>query len=178
MKDGTTMKGQVTATVFTPDGEVKRHPKSFFRKLFRMKGKKMVTVIHNIVTNQGDALIADAMADTQARTAVNNANGEITVGTGFVSEDKTKTGVTTPTGSAQGMEATYPKLKGAFGATDDNVTQYRAIFAPGSLNANGINETAIGNGTDNLAYAELTPSVNVTLADTLQIDWEITFVGV
>lgn len=140
-------------------------------------GKQVVTN-HNIVTNQGDALIADAMADTQARTKVDNANGEIEVGTGFVSAIKSRTGCTTPVGSPQGMEATYPKLKGAFGATDDNVTQYRSIFAPGSLNANGIDEVSLGNGTDNLAYANLSPSVNMTLADTLQVDWELTFVGI
>jgi len=155
------IRGRVTATILGPDGKIKRR-----------------IITHNIVTNQGDALIADAMSDTQARTAVDNTSGEVEVGTGFVSAVKTSTGVTTLTGSAQAMEATYPKLKGAFGAANDNVTQYRAIFSPGSLSANDINEVSLGNGTDNLAYAELTPSVNVTVADTLQIDWELTFVGI
>lgn len=135
-------------------------------------------VNHNIVTHQGDALIADIMADTPARAKVNNANGVIAVGTGWTgTTPKNNTAVNTATGAPQGMEATYPRLKGAFGAADDNVVQYRAVFSAGSLNVSGIDEVSLGNGTDNLAYAEITPNVNVGIGDTLQVDWEITFLG-
>ena len=49
------------------------------------------------------------------------------------------------------------------------------------LNANGINEVALMNGNTSaakcLAYAQITPAVNVTSADSLQIDWQITVSG-
>ncbi|GHU45506.1 hypothetical protein FACS1894190_17650 [Spirochaetia bacterium] len=49
------------------------------------------------------------------------------------------------------------------------------------MNANGINEAALLNGSGAsaacLAYAQITPSVNVTSADTLQVLWEITILG-
>lgn len=137
---------------------------------------------NNIVTNEGDALIADLMSQTPARTKVDNTNGHIEVGTGFISEVKTATSCTTPTGSPEVMDATYPKLKGSWGATDDNVTQYRSTFEAGDLNAAGIDEAALINNAvavsgDCLAYAELLPNVTVAVTDTLQVDWELTFVG-
>jgi hypothetical protein len=133
---------------------------------------------HNVVTAQGDALIADLMADSPARTKVDNSNGEITVGTGWTGiSTKNNTGVNTLTGSPQGMESTYPKLKGSFGAANDSTVQYLAVFAAGSLDVSGIDEAALGNGTDNLAYAEISPTVNVGLSDTLQVSWEITVLG-
>lgn len=134
---------------------------------------------HNVITNQGDALIADLLSNAPARTKVNNASGVIAVGTGWTgTTPKNNTAVNTATGSPQAMEATYPKVKGAFGAADDNTVQYRAVFSAGSLNVSGIDEVSLGNGTDNLAYAEITPTVNVGSSDTLQVDWEITFLGV
>ena len=138
---------------------------------------------HNIVTNEGDALVADLLAETPARTKVDNSNGYIAVGTGWTgSSPKTNEVVNTATGSPKGMEATYPKLKGTFGNADDNVTQYRSIFGAGDLNASGIDEAGLGNNAveasgDNLGYGELSPAVNVTTADTLQVDWELTFLG-
>ena len=58
---------------------------------------------------------------------------------------------------------------------------YRCAFAAGDLSANGINEVALLNGNTTsakcLAYAQITPSVNVTSADSLQIDWQITVSG-
>lgn len=138
---------------------------------------------HNIVTNEGDALVADLLAETPARTKVDNTNGYIAVGTGWTgSSPKTNEVVNTPTGSPEVMDATYPKLKGTFGNADDNVTQYRAIFEAGDLNASGIDEAGLGNNAveasgDNLGYGELSPAVNVTTADTLQVDWELTFLG-
>lgn len=138
---------------------------------------------HNIVTNEGDALVADLLAETPARTKVDNTNGYIAVGTGWTgSSPKTNEVVNTPTGSPEVMDATYPKLKGTFGNADDNVTQYRAIFEAGDLNASGIDEAGLGNNAveasgDNLGYGELSPAADVTTADTLQVDWELTFLG-
>ena len=154
--------------------------KGFFNQLRWMLGFN-----HNIITNQGDALIADQMSQTPTQTKVDNTNGYITVGTGWTGvSPKTNEAVNTPaTGSpTQAMEATYPKQKGAFGAADDNVTQYRTIFAAGELNATGIDEAGLGNNAteasgDNLSYGEITPTVDVTVADTLQVDWEHTYLG-
>lgn len=152
--------------------------KGFFNQLAWMLGFR-----HNIVTNQGDALVADNMSETPAQTKVDNTNGHITVGTGWTgTTPKTNEAVNTPTDSPEVMDATYPKQKGAFGAANDNVTQYRATFEAGDLNASGIDEAGLGNHAteasgDNLAYGEISPSVNVTTADTLQVDWEITFLG-
>ena len=44
-------------------------------------------------------------------------------------------------------------------------------------NYNDYDGFVILHGTDTLAYAEITPAVNVTTADTLEITWEITFLG-
>lgn len=138
---------------------------------------------HNIVTNEGDALIADHMSETDARTIVDNTNGHIAVGTGWTgTTPKANTAVNTPTGSPEVMDATYPKLKGTWGNTDDNVVQYRATFEAGDLNASGIDEAGLGNHAteasgDNLAYGELSPSATVGALDTLQVDWEHTYLG-
>jgi len=194
-RDNARITGLVRATVFGPDGEVKYHPENrlgifplfvqeIAQKLFGVpvSGSQMISINHNIVTNEGDALVADHMSETDARTLVDNTNGHIEVGTGYVSEVKTVLLCATPTGSPEVMDATYPKLKGAWAATDDNVVQYRATFEAGDLNATGIDEACLGNNAvaasgDALAYAQITPAVNVTTADTLQVDWEITFVG-
>lgn len=138
---------------------------------------------HNIVTEEGDAMIADLMAETPARAKVDNTNGHIQVGTGWTgTTPKGNEGVNTATGSPSSMATNYPQTVGAFGAADDNVVHYRAVFSAGDLDANGINEAALLNhGTpgsaDCLAYAEIDPAVDVTTSDTLQIDWEITFTG-
>lgn len=186
MKDKATIKGKVTATVFDEYGNIKRRALNWWRIFFNyflsvlclplLQGRLLVIVNHNIVTNHGDALIADAMSNTQARTAVDNTSGVIGVGTGFVSATKAVTALVTQTGSNEAMDATYPILKGAFNATDDNVTQYRSTFEAGDLNITGIDEVALGNGTDLLAYAGLT-SFDITASDTLQVDWELTFLG-
>jgi len=177
--DKSAVRGKVTATVYGPDGKIKRRNPGWLRKFFGLPGKPMVSVNHNIVTDQGDALIADIMAETPARTKVNNTNGRMTVGTGWTgSTPKQNTACNTPTGSAEVLDATYPKLKGTWGNANDNVTQYRATFEAGDLNATGIDEVALHNTTvDNLAYAQITPAVDVSSTDTLQVDWEITFLG-
>jgi hypothetical protein len=176
------IKGKVTVTVFDSDGNIKRNKQNWFQKLLGLKGSPMVCVNHNIVTDEGDALIADLLAQTPARTKVDNTNGKIPVGTGWTGvTPKTNTWLNTQTGTAKALSSTYPKLKGSFGAADDNVVQFRCLFAAGDLNTTGINEVGLANALtatgDLLAYAEITPSVNVTSSDTLQIDWELTFVG-
>jgi hypothetical protein len=90
------------------------------------------------------------------------------------------------------LDAGFPALKAAWGSTGDTTVTYRATFAAGALNANGINEACLlnangvneacllnGNGTSAncLAYAQINPSVNVTASDTLQVLWEITILG-
>ncbi len=152
--------------------------KGFFNQIRWMLGFN-----HNIITNQGDALIADNMSETPTQTKVDNTNGHIAVGTGWTgASPKTNEVVNTPTGSPEIMDATYPKQKGAFGGADDNVVQYRATFEAGDLNISGIDEAGLGNHAteatgDNLSYGEITPAVNVTTADTLQVDWEHTYLG-
>jgi hypothetical protein len=75
----------------------------------------------------------------------------------------------------------FPALKAVWGNTGDTTVTYRATFDVGSLNANGINEACLLNGNSAgancLAYAQITPSVNVTASDTLQVLWEITILG-
>lgn len=193
MKDRTVIRGHVRAAVLGTDGKPKRreslsigmmlllivrwiqgHVKlSELGEMFRYQ----LAINHNIVTNEGDALIADLLANTPARTKVDNSNGVIGVGTGFSSEAKTVTALVTQTGSNEGMDTGYPQTEGSFGAANDNVVQYRATFDAGDLNATGIDEALLGNGTDTLAYAEISPAVNVGSSDTLQVDWELTILG-
>jgi len=188
IKEMTGIRGKVEIRKFTfPKGndrillaerdELIAHRNKRLVRIFDHEYLKQLVVNHNIVTNHGDAMIADLMAETPAQTKVNNANGVIGVGTGFSSEAKTVTALVTQTGSNEAMDATYPKLKGAFNATDDNVVQYRATFEAGDLSATDIDEAALGNGTYLLAYAEVTPKVTMTVADTLQADWELTVLG-
>jgi hypothetical protein len=79
------------------------------------------------------------------------------------------------------LDTGYPALQAVWGSTGDTTITYRATFAAGALNANGINEACLLNGNDSsaqcLAYAQITPAVNVTSSDTLQILWEITILG-
>lgn len=192
IRDRMRIKGKVVASVLDSAGNLKKRTKklTFLEELsvfFATLGHKadrllvreyQIAINHNIVTDMGDALIADIVSSTDARTAVDNANGVIEVGTGWTGTNpKQNTGVNTGTGSPEPMDATYPKLKGAWGLANDNVIQYRATFEAGDLNAADIDEAALGNGVDNMAYAQVTPSATVGSSDTLQVDWEITFVG-
>jgi len=168
--------------IYKLHSEIKRYPQTWFQKFFNLPGSLMQGVNHNVVTNEGDALIADAMSESPARRQVDNTNGYIEVGTGYSSEVKTVLACVTPTGSPEGMDATYPKVKGLFLDADDNVTQYKSTFEAGDLNDTGIDEAclmneAIASNADALAYAELSPAVNMTTDDTLAIDWELTFLG-
>jgi hypothetical protein len=137
---------------------------------------------HNIVTREGDALIADALLASPNKAKVTSSSGYIQVGTGWTGNStKTNTRCNTATGSMKALDSGYPVLKAAWGSTGDTTVTYRATFAAGALNANGINEACLLNGNSGsancLAYAQITPAVNVTSSDTLQILWEITILG-
>ena len=142
----------------------------------------MVQEFHNIVTREGDALIADALLASPTKTKVTSASGFIQVGTGWTGNStKTNTRCNTPTGTMKALDSSYPALKAAWGSTGDTTITYRATFAAGALTANGVNEACLLNGNGGtancLAYAQINPSVNVTASDTLQILWEITILG-
>jgi len=182
MKDRIKIKGNVTVQVFDENGKLKRQSPGFLRRLLGLQGKLMIFEFHNIVTREGDALIADALLASPTRTKVTSSNGFIQVGTGWTGNStKTNTRCNTSTGSMRTLDSGYPALKAAWGSSGDTTVTYRATFAAGTLNANGINEACLLNGnaagSNCLAYAQINPSVNVTSSDTLQILWEITILG-
>ena len=176
------VRGLVTVTVRDCNGHVKYFKNGFWRNLFKLKERPMIFRHHNTITNQGDGMIADLLISNPTQDKVDATNGYMRVGTGWTgSTPKNNTGVNTPTGSFKKLDSTYPKTQAAFGSSGQNVVLYRTSFAAGDLNANGINEVALMNGNTAaakcLAYAQITPSVNVTSADSLQIDWQITVSG-
>ena len=182
MRDKIKIKGRVTVQVFDCHGKLKRKSPGLLRRIFKIPGQYMVYEFHNIVTREGDALIADALLASPVRNKVTSSSGFIQVGTGWTGNStKTNTRCNTPSGSMKALDSGYPALKAAWGNTGDTTVTYRATFAAGALNANGINEACLlnGNGTaaNCLAYAQITPAVNVTASDTLQVLWEITILG-
>jgi hypothetical protein len=50
------------------------------------------------------------------------------------------------------LDAGYPTLKATWGATGDTTLMYRASFAAGALNANGINEACLLNGNTSRVF--------------------------
>ena len=182
MKDRIRIKGMVTVRVLDKDGNVKRRAPGWFGRLLKLKGRPMEYRRHNIVTREGDALIADALLASPAKTKVSSSSGYIQVGTGWTGNStKTNTRCNTATGSVRQLDGGYPALKAAWGSAGDTTITYRATFAAGFLNANGINEACLLNGNSSgancLAYAQISPAVNVTASDTLQVLWEITILG-
>jgi hypothetical protein len=172
----------VTVRVFDKDGNIKRRMPGWLGRLFRLQGRLYVQRFHNIVTREGDALIADALLASPTKAKVSSSSGYIQVGTGWTGNStKTNNRCNTATGSMKTLDSGYPALKAAWGSTGDTTITYRATFAAGALNANGINEACLLNGNAtasiSLAYAQITPAVNVTSSDTLQIQWEITILG-
>lgn len=166
------IQGKITAIVFDEHGNVKQ-----------------VSENHNIVTTSGDSYIADMLQDVSARQKIDNAHGYIPVGTGWTGTGtKNNTWVNTQTGAAQPLDPTYPKVKESWGnsaqpATNSNIVQYKVTYLPGSLNVTGVNEAAItsdslsGPDASCLAYAQITPEINVAILDSLILSWEISFVG-
>jgi hypothetical protein len=182
MRDRIKIRGKVTIQIFDQHGKLKRRKPEFLRRLFGLQGQFLVHEFHNIVTREGDALIADALLVTPAKPKVTSSTGYIQVGTGWTGNStKTNTRCNTPTGSMTALDAGFPALNAAWGNTGDTTIIYRVTFTAGNLNANGINEACLlnGNGSEAncLAYAQITPSVNVTASDTLQVLWEITILG-
>jgi len=182
MKENIRIKGKVTVQVLDSNGKIKRKKPNFLQRLFGLQGSLMLQVFHNIVTREGDALIADALLASPTRTKITSSTGFIQVGTGWTGNSiKTNTRCNTPTGSMRALDSGFPALKAAWGQSGDTTITYRATFSAGMLNANGVNEACLLNGNsvsaNCLAYAQITPSVNVTSSDTLQILWEITILG-
>lgn len=169
--------GKVTAIVRASNGRVKRFAPRWWERLLGLPGRPMAVTSHNVVTDEGDALIADRLRNTPTRTAFDQANAAIGVGTGFAAENKSVDTLVAQTGTDEPMDAGYPQTKGAWGAADDNVLQFRATFEAGDLDATGIDEALLGNGTDTLAYAQITPAITVAATDTLEITWELAFLG-
>lgn len=190
-RDKIGLTGSVRVQVFGSDGNLKRFPEHPVLKYaplsiqelaerwfgIPVSGREVDVVNHNIVTNEGDALIADLLQETPERTKLDNANAVIGVGTGFASEAKTVDALVTQTGSSEAMDAGYPQTKGAWSAANDNVIVYLSSFEAGDLNDTGIDEALLGNGTDTMAYAEISPAVDVSTSDSLQVTWEITLLG-
>jgi hypothetical protein len=140
---------------------------------------------HNIVTSQGDQLIADALSNVPARQPLNNSHGFMILGTGWSgSSPKNNSWVNTQVGSGQALALGYPQLQGSWGQLNGNVIWYRSIWAAGSLNASNINEACLvtaatqSSSTSCLAYAQVVPTTTVTLSDTLTLDWYITILGI
>ncbi len=182
MRDRIRIRGMVTTRVLDKDGNVKRREPGIIRRLLGLPGRLMVFRHHNIVTREGDALIADALLANPAKTKVSSSSGYIQIGTGWTGNGaKTNTRCNTSAGSVKALDSGYPALKAAWGNTGDTTVTYRATFAAGSLSSSGINEACLLNGNGDsancLAYAQITPSVNVTSNDTLQVLWEITILG-
>lgn len=182
MRDRIRVKGMVTVRVLDKDGNIKRQAPGYFRRLLRLRGRPYEQRFHNIVTREGDAMIADALLASPNKPKVTSSTGFIQVGTGWTGNStKTNTRCNTPAGSMKALDSGYPALKAAWGSTGDTTLMYRATFAAGALDVNGINEACLLNGNSGssncLAYAQITPVVNVTSSDTLQILWEITILG-
>ena len=61
MKDRIKIKGLVTVRVLDKTGNIRRHKPGLLGRLLKRSGKLMEYYHHNIVTREGDALIADAL---------------------------------------------------------------------------------------------------------------------
>jgi hypothetical protein len=182
MRDVIKLRGRVTVRLLDERGKVREFQRSWGRRLLRLPPKRKEYRRHNIVTRQGDALIADALLVAPTQTKVSSASGFMQVGTGWTGNStKTNTRCNAPTGAMEALDVGYPVLTAAWGAVGDTTVRYRATFEAGKLAANGINEVALlngsGAGASCLAYAQITPAANVTANDTLQIEWEITLLG-
>jgi hypothetical protein len=182
MKDRLKVRGMVTVRVLDVDGNVKRRPPNWIERLLGLPGRALVRRHHNIVTREGDALIADALLATPTKAKAAGATGFMQVGNGWTGTDTKNTKrCVKPTGSMRVLDSGYPQKKAAWGSAGDTTVVYRTTFAAGALNTNGINECCLLNGNsasaNSLAYAQVTPAVNVTTSDTLQIVWELTILG-
>jgi hypothetical protein len=196
MQDGAKVTGKITARVY---GHTKRGLRRikilrFFgllsskriESLFqdpRFSYLKQESVSHNIVTDDGDAMIADLMSQTPALQKLDNTHGFIQCGTGWSATNaKAQTWVHTATGPAKALSATYPKLKGTFGNANDNVVQFQTAFVAADFGSVTLNEAVLSNANADVggqaqAYGNINPSVVITAADSMTLLWEITLLG-
>ena len=124
MKDRIRIKGKVTVKVFDQHGKLKRRKPNFLQRLLGLQGAFMIYEFHNIVTREGDALIADALLASPVKTKVTSSNGYIQVGTGWTGNStKTNTRCNTSTGSMKALDSGYPALKAAWGASGQTVSK-------------------------------------------------------
>ena len=184
MRSSYKMKGTVRVCVIGIDGKVKLREPGFFRRLFGLPGKPMISRHHNTITRQGEGFVADLLKAVPTYSKVQSGSGFMQVGTGWTgSSPKTNTrcNAPLPSNSFRALEAGYPQTGAVFGLTGDNVLKYRSFFPAGSIVGSGINEACLLNGNTgaaiSFAYAQVTPAVTVGSLDSLQLDWEITFNG-
>lgn len=182
MKSKIELSGMVTVVVRGPDGNIKEEPRTWWRKLLRRSGRKMLYRHHNTITTQGTGLIADALLTTPTQKKIIEADGYMQVGTGWTGNSPAaNTRCNTAVGAMMPIDAGFPQTEGTLGNTGQNILKYQSTFNVGTLNATGINEAALLNGNTAdakcLAYAQITPTANVTDADSLTLVWEITIRG-
>jgi hypothetical protein len=116
MRDRIRVRGMVTVRVLDKDGNIKRWMPGLFGRLLRLQGLPLEQRHHNIVTREGDALIADALLASPTKTKVSSSAGYIQVGTGWTGNSaKTNTRCNTPTGAMKLLDSGYPALKAAWG---------------------------------------------------------------
>jgi hypothetical protein len=162
--------------------QIKRDDPNWLQKLLKIPGRPMISVTHNIVTDIGDAMVADILQETPERKKLNASNGHIIVGTGWTgSSPKANTGLNTQVSTPQDLDG-GPVTKGAWGAANDNVCVWSATIAAGQCTSDGLDEAGLINNSatdtfDLFAFAEISPAVNKDSGDTLAVTWEITFVG-
>ena len=70
MRDKIRIRGMVTVRVMDGNGCLKRKRPGLLGRLLGLPGRLMVYRRHNIVTREGDALIADSMLATPTRNRV------------------------------------------------------------------------------------------------------------
>ncbi len=175
------IKGLVTFSVFDKDGNIKTFKKSLLRKILGLRARPMKFCHHNTITKTGDAMLADLMVLNPVFNKVDE-NGCMIVGNGWTGTSvKENTTVNNVVSDYKKLCEGFPKKEADYGSDGDNIVLYRAIFDCGDLNCDGINEAALLNGNDEnamcLAYAQITPAINVTESDSLQIDWAISICG-
>ena len=170
------IKGRMSWVVRDEHGNVKKYKRTFLQKLFGSP-EYMDWYNNNLVTSEGDALVADLLQETPERGKLDNAGAVIGVGTGWTETVKGTDALVTQVGSDEAMDATYPITEGDWAAANDGVVIYKATFEAGDVTAVDLDEALLGNGTDTMAYARIDPAITVAAADTLAITWKITYLG-
>ncbi len=181
MEENENLHGMVTVTVYDSKGRIKRLPQRWWEKLMGLSGRLMQYSHHNTITTQGDGMIADWMT-AGSIPHIDSQTGCMAVGTGWTgTSPKANVRCNNQVGEPVKLDNGYPKKQAAFGKTGQNIILYRTTFSAGTIVANGINEVTLLNGNTEtancLAYAQITPAVNLSSSDTLVVDWQITVSG-